>query len=224
MRHWDFPVTFQGKFIPHLLSKPMPQAPRPVIRPNTYYHVYNRGVNRRTIFKDDGDYLRFLKLIKKYVHPVAETLSYALMPNHFHLAVLMKPAAAIPPTLLRTPQTLGRTFGLVENAYANYFNYRHKTVSGLFETSFERAEVTTVEYLRNLIVYHHRNPEKHGLEIDFRNYLWTSYQELSNPVVDTYVTKELTISKFGGLEAFFTAHQRDIPNAMADFGFGGDRD
>lgn len=123
----------------------MPQAPRPVIRPNAYYHVYNRGVNRRTIFKDDGDHQHFLNLIKRFVHPVAHTLSYALMPDHFHLTVLMKPSAEVPAQLLRSPHALGRTFGHLQNAYANYFNHKYKTVSGLFEKAYERKEVTTLE-------------------------------------------------------------------------------
>jgi hypothetical protein len=202
----------------------MPQPARPVIRPNAYYHVYNRGVNRRIIFKDDGDHQHFLNLIKRFVHPVANTLSYALMPDHFHLTVLMNPAEGIPPKLLKSPHALGRTFGHLQNAYANYFNHKYKTVSGLFETPYERKEILTLEYLRNLIVYHHRNPQKHGIEVDFRHYLWTSYQELSHPLVESFVAKELTLEKFDGVEAFFAAHDDDVPLAMADFEFGGGQD
>lgn len=88
----------------------MPQPPRPIIRPNAYYHIYNRGVNRRTIFRDDADFQQFLILLRKYMEPVGETLSYALMRDHFHLTVLMKPTGDIPAKLLRTPHTLGRTF------------------------------------------------------------------------------------------------------------------
>jgi len=210
--------------IPYLRSFPahtdMPQPPRPVIRPDNYYHIYNRGVNRRTIFKDDADFQRFLTLLRRYMGPVGETLSYALMRDHFHLTVLMKPAKGIPAKLLRTPHTLGRTFSHLQNAYANYFNHKYKTVSGLFETPYERIEIESLTYLQNLIVYHHRNPEKHGVESDFRNYLWTSYQELSNPVIEPYVAKELTLAKFGGVAGFFAAHSIEIPLAMVDLEFG----
>jgi REP element-mobilizing transposase RayT len=208
--------------IPNTAS--MPQPARPIIQPNTYYHIYNRGVNRRTIFKGKGDYQRFLKLLGKYMEPVGSVLSYALMRDHFHLTVLINPASAVPPKLLRTPHALGRTFSHLQNAYANHFNHKYNTVSGLFETPYERKEVTSLVYLRNLIVYHHRNPEKHGVEQDFKQYFWTSYQELSSPLVETHVAKALTLSKFGGVEAFFAAHDAAIPLEMADFEFGGGQD
>ena len=35
--------------------------------PETYYHVYNRGVEKRTIFLDDEDYHVFLNLLKRYL-------------------------------------------------------------------------------------------------------------------------------------------------------------
>lgn len=199
----------------------MPQPPRPVIRPNAYYHVYNRGVNRRTIFKEEGDFQRFLSLLKKYMSPVGKVLSYALMRDHFHLTVLMNPAETIPPKLLRTPHALGRTFGHLQNAYAMYFNHKYKTVSGLFETPYERIEITTLSYLQNLIVYHHRNPIKHGLTTDLSAYWWTSYQEFCNPEVKPYVDRELTFSKFDGREEFFAAHTNPVPLAMEGVAFEG---
>ena len=68
---------------------------------NTYYHVYNRGVEKRVIFLDEQDYTVFLGLLKKYLvgenynkanrhKPVTigsevQLLAYCLMPNHFHL-------------------------------------------------------------------------------------------------------------------------------------------
>lgn len=55
-----------------------------------YYHVYNRGNNRRNLFEKPDDYEHFLWLYDKYVSPVADTLAWVLMPNHFHLVVKIK--------------------------------------------------------------------------------------------------------------------------------------
>ncbi len=33
----------------------------------TYYHVYNRGVNKRVIFREDKDYAVYLNLLKRYL-------------------------------------------------------------------------------------------------------------------------------------------------------------
>lgn len=36
---------------------------------NAYYHVYNRGVEDRDIFRDDQDYKVFLSFMKRYLIP-----------------------------------------------------------------------------------------------------------------------------------------------------------
>jgi len=51
------------------------------------YHMYNRGINSCNIFAEQENYEYFLHLYDKNISPVAETLAWALMPNHFHLLV-----------------------------------------------------------------------------------------------------------------------------------------
>ncbi|MTB52464.1 hypothetical protein [Lewinella sp. W8] len=135
------------------------------------------------------------------------------MRDHFHLTVGMYATSKLPPELLRKPHTLGNTFGHLQNAYAMYFNKKYRTVSGLFEKSYERKEITSAQYFRHLVVYHHRNPVKHGAVTDFRYYRWTSYQEYSNPQVESFIDVDLGFQKFGGRQAFFAAHQTDVPLA-----------
>ena len=36
---------------------------------NGFYHVYNRGVEKRPIFQDDQDYSVFLSYLKEYLLP-----------------------------------------------------------------------------------------------------------------------------------------------------------
>ena len=66
-----------------------------------YYHLYNRGVEKRQIFLDEQDYTVFIGLMKKYLTGITDRklhwhkfdnlsehvdlLAYCLMPNHFHL-------------------------------------------------------------------------------------------------------------------------------------------
>lgn len=66
---------------------PDPKIP---LTPNNYYHVYNRGINSCNIFIDENDYLHFLKLYEKYVHPIADTLAWVLMKNHLHFLIRIK--------------------------------------------------------------------------------------------------------------------------------------
>src|SRR4249919_570309 len=55
------------------------------------YHVLNRAVGRRTIFKKDGDYAAFEAILREAqdFQPM-RLLAYCLMPNHWHLVVWPK--------------------------------------------------------------------------------------------------------------------------------------
>ncbi|MGC9375944.1 MAG: transposase [Bacteroidales bacterium] len=53
------------------------------------YHVYNQGNNRGKIFFNRDNYLFFLKKIKTHITPYSDILAWCLMPNHFHLMVLI---------------------------------------------------------------------------------------------------------------------------------------
>ncbi len=54
------------------------------------YHIYNQGNNKQNIFFNRENYLFFLKKIKLYILPYADIFAWCLMPNHFHLMVLVK--------------------------------------------------------------------------------------------------------------------------------------
>ena len=40
--------------------------------PDSYYHLYNRGVEKRLIFQDEQDYSVFLSYLKTYLQPKNE--------------------------------------------------------------------------------------------------------------------------------------------------------
>ena len=44
----------------------MPRPPRPLYK-GAFYHVYNRGVDKHTIFLDDEDRRVFLRMLKRIV-------------------------------------------------------------------------------------------------------------------------------------------------------------
>ena len=61
----------------------------PLVQGN-YYHIFNRGNNRCNLFEQTTEYEHFLWLYDKYISPVADTLAWVLMRNHFHLLVYIK--------------------------------------------------------------------------------------------------------------------------------------
>ena len=64
-------------------------SPPPLLY-DTYYHIYNRGVNGEDIFVEERNYDLFLKLFERHLIPVADLFAYCLLRNHFHLSVRTK--------------------------------------------------------------------------------------------------------------------------------------
>ncbi len=62
------------------------------------YHIYNQGNNKQKIFLNRENYLFFLKKINTYILPYADVLAWCLMPNHFHLMVLVKNTHGVTPS------------------------------------------------------------------------------------------------------------------------------
>src|SRR5688572_5143152 len=64
-------------------------SPSPLLY-DTYYHIYNRGVNREDIFVEERNYNLFLTLFEKHLSPVVDLFGYCLLRNHFHISTRIK--------------------------------------------------------------------------------------------------------------------------------------
>jgi putative transposase len=69
------------------------------------YHIYNQGNNRQKIFFREENYYFFLQKIKRYILPYADILAWCLMPNHFHLMVLVNETEIVPPEIERVTRS-----------------------------------------------------------------------------------------------------------------------
>jgi putative transposase len=74
----------------------MPRKPREFVD-GGIYHVFNRGNNRGSLFRSEGDFDCFLKLIilakEKYS---IQIFHYCLMTNHFHFLLQTKVKDGLP--------------------------------------------------------------------------------------------------------------------------------
>ena len=132
-----------------------------------YYHIFNRGTHRESIFLETDNYLFVLQKMKKYVRELNITVvAYCLLPNHYHF--LLRQDGEQPASLL--PQ---RVF----NSYVKAFNKRYNHSGTLFEGHFKPKPVENDPYLLHLCRYIHANPVKHGLVRSLDEWPYSNYCE-----------------------------------------------
>lgn len=161
-----------------------------------YYHIYNSGINSEKIFNNDENKTYFLKLVSKYLLDKVTIFSYCLLDNHFHF--LIKVNADF--------QDTTQSFSNFFNAYAKAFNKSTGRTGSLFEKHFKRKKITNEEYLRNAIIYIHKNPENHKVVSDFSDYNFSSYKKIINKN-NSLVDATEVISFFDDVNNFIFMHK-----------------
>lgn len=171
--------------------------------PGHYYHIFNRGNNRENIFIETRNYEYFFQQYIKYIEPVAETLAYCLLRNHFHVLVLIREYLQGLPgsenTRPLTPAQVLQAFTNFFNAYAKGINQTYQRTGSLFQKGFHRVEVTTERQFMALIDYIHRNPQKHGFTQDYRAYPYSSYGAIIS-TQPTRIQRQRVLAWFGSVE------------------------
>ena len=166
--------------------------------PDQYFHIYNRGNNGENIFIEERNYHYFLLLISKHLLPICNVLAYCMLKNHFHLVVKTKEK--------QTEKNISKAFSNLFNAYAKAINKAHNRTGSLFENRFKRIIITDEDYLKNLIIYLHLNPENHKFIGHFKNYKHSSYSEYVSQK-DGLISKETGISLFDSVDNFAAVHE-----------------
>ncbi|MFA6273433.1 MAG: transposase [Candidatus Paceibacterota bacterium] len=171
-----------------------------------FYHIYNRGVDKRNVFEKPNDYNRFLFLLYlcNNLEPVdlqklfrqkktfSEIFSleidkklttigaYCLMPNHYHL-------------LLKETRKNGisKFMQKLSTAYSMYFNIKHQRTGTLFQGRYKARHLDNDNHLKYLFAYIHLNPIKmiqrnwkedgvenlNGAKKFLKGYKYSSYHE-----------------------------------------------
>jgi putative transposase len=170
-----------------------------------YYHVYNRGVDKRKTFMDNEDHYRFLhdlyELNDKNNTPafcrrselvgseapynekrelLVEIVCFCLMPNHFHLILKQL-----------TEKGISTFMHKLGTGYTNFFNKKYERSGALFQGPFKAVHVKTDEQMMQLGRYVHLNPvdifhpgrKEEGIKnlkeaaSFLKSYRWSSYSD-----------------------------------------------
>lgn len=205
---------------------------RPKFCNNQIYHIYNRGVDKRNIFIDDKDYLRFIHDLfefndtkpavnfyykqsyeirsrnnnKEPRELLVKILAFCLMPNHYHLMIEQLEEGGI--------SEFCRKLGI---GYAMYFNQKYQREGSLFQGRFKAVLINQEPHFIHLPYYIHLNPldliepewrkrkiknYKNTLKF-LKTYRWSSYLDYIGVKNFPSVTqREFLLNFFNGTEEY----------------------
>lgn len=191
----------------------MPGRTTPLVN-DYFYHIYNRGSDKRNIFTQPRDYKRFLQTFYYYqfegprprfsiftksnlnfskplsTEKLVDIVCYCLMPNHFHF-------------LLKQRQENGIAIfmSLLSNSYTKYFNIKYRRIGALLQGVFKSVLVETDEQLIHVSRYIHLNPIVSSLERTLERYPWSSYDEYMRKTTSICV-KENVLTHFSPVQPY----------------------
>lgn len=178
-----------------------------------FYHIYNRGINSENLFKETTNYEYFLSLYREHIDIIADTYSFCLMKNHFHLLVKIKSEEELENFSKRH---ISQSFSNLYNAYTKAFNKKYHRHGALFERPFKRKLIKNENYLLNLIQYIHNNPVHHGFCENPIEYPWSSYLSCLSQK-PTRLKREKVIELFEDIENFKYLHSMKKYDYEFDF-------
>ena len=174
---------------------------RKIYLADSYYHLYNRGVNKRRIFIDDEDYRVFLNLFKRYLsdkpaydlkkreypwlQPEINILAYCLMPNHFHLLVYQMSEHGFQKILKN-----------VCGSYTKYFNQKYHRIGPLFQDRYKASIILKDGYLQHISRYIHLNPT------EYRSWPYSSLPYYTGVMKAEWLKPAQILTLFSSVEAY----------------------
>lgn len=167
-----------------------------------YYHIFNRGVNSTNIFKNKDNMSYFLELVKKHLENKVNIVAYCLMSNHFHFAI----------EIIEDEKITSQAFSNLFNAYSKAFNKQNNRTGSLFERPFKSKIIKDEAYLKNSVLYIHKNPETHNIVENFETYAFSSFNEYLNEGRIVSEKKAYILGLFNDISNFKIAH-KTIENA-----------
>lgn len=206
---------------------------------NSFYHVYNRGVEKRNIFLDEQDYRVFLSYLKIYLSPVEESVNYLqnndeliyqdkhiqisrlYMLNNFFNKIDLISYVLMPNHFhFELRQTNKKDIEIFMRSlitkYTMYFNRKYKRVGPLFQGRYKAVLIQSKEYLLHLSRYIHINPrEIINLDKLLTSYLWSSFPVYVYNYSVSWIKKEYILNYFKENQgSFFKSYKEFVESYL----------
>ncbi|MEK9134880.1 MAG: transposase [Patescibacteria group bacterium] len=173
-----------------------------------YYHIFNRGVEKREIFTNNLELERFFLSMKEFniLNPIGglhvasfrkesslrslaskeklvSFICYCLNPNHFHFILKQIMDRGIEKFMHR----LG-------SGYTNYFNKKYKRSGSLFQGTFKANHINSDKYLLYTSAYVNLNNRVHQIKNNFFKSSWAEYIQAG--ISYEFCDKEIILDQF----------------------------
>lgn len=153
--------------------------------PNAYYHVTNRGEDRKAIFPGDQYCQVFLAGLSDACRRLnVEVHGYCLLKNEYHL-------------LIKTPEgNLSRFMRQVDGLYTQNYQRLRKTRGSVFRSRYKAVLVQAEKYLLGLSRFLHCLPGRSRVKPE--NHPWSSYGYYSNKAkAEDWLVRDEVLSQLG---------------------------
>ena len=138
--------------------------------PGTLHHVMIRGIEGKSIFRDNRDRKEFVTRLGNLSKETGtRVLAWALLRNHVHLL------------LFSGPSGLALFMRRLLTGYAQGFNRRHRRRGHLFQNRYKSIVCEEDPYLLELVRYIHLNPLRASLVKslgELERYPWSGHRVL----------------------------------------------
>ena len=200
-----------------------------------FYHIYNRGVDKREVFMDKDDLSRFIFCMslfnkeepvgsiylnslqnKRHLrssasHKVSENkklvnfVAYCLNQNHYHF--ILEPL---------TEDGVQKFMHRLSTGYTNYFNDKYKRSGSLFQGRYKAVHVDSNTYLVHLSAYVNLNYKVHkNLNKEWMNNLSiSSFKEYCNPKINSFCEKSIVLDQFKNSKDYISFCLNTLPEIL----------
>lgn len=194
-----------------------------------YYHVFNRGVDKRQIFDNTNDLYRFTQSLIEFNNnqpigsiyensfvkdknisedKLVKIVAFCLNPNHFHLILKQE-----------SEHGIGEFMRKVSSGYTQYFNKQNKRSGVLFQGRFKFVHIDSNEYLLYLINYVNLNNKIHNITNTEPSYSsWLEYikDDIKNILGDNreLCEKEIILDQFKTKAEYEKEANRMLPELI----------
>lgn len=205
-----------------------------------YYHVFNRGVDKRKVFTDSKEYERFIlslilmndnkdgMMIKwrnyKESHPNSSLDEFIKLSFSERKKLVEIIAYCCNPNhyhfVLKQVLEKGieKFMHRVSTGYTKYFNDKHHRSGSLFQGTFKATHINRDGMLLYLTAYVNCNSEIHGIA-RAENYRWCSFPDYLKRGKSDIVNKNIVLEEFNDVysfKEFSVSHIKHFKEQKAD--------